>query len=141
MTDLTYVQAVTGLTNTALDLAPCAAAAVRLLLWHDSWLRREDFRRACLSAGPPVLLHWRAAAKFLAATPRGASPTQVVVLEMAIELAEDELHLTGLGLAHRRAVAEAFVAALGQQLTPATPVHCHPDFIPCEPPCPLAVQP
>ena len=56
MTDLTYEQAVTGLTSTAPNLAPHKAAAVRLLLWHDSWLRREDFRRACLSASPSYLL-------------------------------------------------------------------------------------
>ena len=141
MTGLSYEQAVTGLTDTAPHLAPREAAAVRLLLWHDSWLRREDFRRACLSASPTVLLDWRAAAKFLAAAPVGASSSQVVVLEVAIALAEDKLHLTGLGYAHQRAVAKAFAAALGQELTPVKPGHGHPDFIACEPPCPLAVQP
>src|SRR5260370_12667378 len=100
MTGLTYEQAVTGLTGTARDVAPCQAAAVGLLLWHNSWLRREDFRRACLSASPTVLLDWRAAAKFLAAAPVGASSSQVVVLEVAIALAEDKFHLTGLGHAH-----------------------------------------
>lgn len=141
MTGLSYEQAVTGLTAIATDLAPGQAAAVRLLLWHDSWLRRADFRRACLSGSPPVLFHWRDAANFLAAPPRGASSSQVAVLEVAIALAEDRFHLTGLGHAHRRAVAEAFAAALGEELTPAKPVHGHPDLIPCELPCPLAVRP
>ena len=141
MTGLSYEQAVTGLTNAFTEMGPRAAAAVRLLLWHNSWLRREDFRRACLSASPAVLLDWRAAAQFLATAPVGASSSQVAVLEVAIALAEDKFHLTGLGYAHQRAVAEAFAAALGQELTPAKPVHGHPDFIPCESPCPLAVQP
>lgn len=141
MTGLSYEQAVTGLTNAFTEMGPRETVAVRLLLWHDSWLRREDFRRACLSPSPPVLLDWVAATDFLAAVPVGASSSQVVVLKVAIVLAEDKLELTGLGHAHRRAVAEAFAAALGQELAPAEPVHGHPDFIPCEPPCPLAVQP
>ena len=138
---LTYEQAETGLTGTAPSLAPGQAAAVELLLWHESWLRREDFRLACLSASPAVLLDWSAAANFLAAAPEGASSSQVAVLEVAIALAEDQFHLAGLGHAHRRAVAQAFAAALGQELTPAMPVHSHSGVIPCEPPCPLAVQP
>lgn len=140
MAEITCEQAVTGLAELVPTLPPHEAAAVRLLLWHKTWLQREDFRRACLlPASPPLVeIHWRKAAAFLAGTPRGTSSAQVAILEIAIALAEDELHLTGFGHAHKRAVAEAFAAALGQELAPAVPRHNHPDFIPCGPPCPLA---
>jgi hypothetical protein len=141
MTGLSYQQAVTGLTKAFTEMGPRETAAVKLLLWHESWLRREDFRRACLRADPAVLLDWRAAAYFVGDMPVSASSSQIAVLEFAIALAEDKFHLAGLGHAHQRAVAEAFATAFGQELTPAKLVHGHPDFIPCEPPCPLAVQP
>ena len=139
MGEITYEQAAAALAELAPVPPPHEAAAVRLLLWHKTWLQREDFRRACLT-GPPVSrveIHWRKAAAFLASGPRGTSSSQVAVLEIAIALAEDEFHLTGFGHAHQRAVAEAFATALGQELAVAKPVHSHPDFIPCEPPCPL----
>jgi hypothetical protein len=139
MTALTYEQAVAGLTART-DLPPFAAAATRLLLWHESWLRQEDFRRRCLTTDP-VGIHWDAVHEFRDGALPGASTSQVIVLEVALTLVEDHFRFRHLGHAHKRAVAEAFAAALGQELTPATPVHGHPGFIACEPPCPLAVQP
>jgi hypothetical protein len=139
MTDLTYEQAVAGLTARD-DLPPRAAAAVRLLLWHESWLRRADFRQRCLITSP-VGVHWDAVHEFRDGELPGASTSQVIVLDVVLALVEDQFRFRHLGHAHQRAVAEAFATALGQELAPAKPVHGHPDIVPCEPPCPLAAQP
>lgn len=131
MAEITYEQAAKGLAARD-DLAPGELAAVRLLLWHETWLRRDDFRKTCVIANGPMFVYWWDARTFYDSKPHGASSSQMKVLALALALAEDEFGFGGFGYAHKRAVAEAFATALGQELTPAKPVHSHPEFIPCD---------
>ena len=108
-------------------------AAVELLIWHETWLRRADFQRACIERRGPVI-NWRKAREFAGQGTR-ASTSELAVLRVAVALGEDEFRLSGFGVAHKRAVAEAFAAACGERLEPPIPEagHSHPDFIPGDP--------
>jgi hypothetical protein len=111
-------------------------AAVDLLIWHEAWLRRPDFQRACIRhvSGTPYI-KWREAQSLTENPPVGASSSQLTVLRVAVALGLDDFGLSGLGHAHRRAVAQAFAEAVGLRLEPAVPEvgHSHPDFIPGDP--------
>jgi hypothetical protein len=111
-------------------------AAVELLIWHEAWLRRPDFTRACIryDGGTPYI-KWLEVRRLTEDPPVGASSSQLTVLRLAVALARDDFRLSGLGHAHRRAVAQAFAEACGLRLEPAIPEagHNHPDFIPGDP--------
>jgi hypothetical protein len=120
-------------------------AAVELLIWHETWLRRPDFRDACITQLAPGLvarIDWYEAREFVdrGFARRGerilpASSSQRRVLDVAVALGENQFGLSGLGLAHKRAVAQAFAAACGERLEPPVPEigHSDPDFIPGDP--------
>ena len=120
-------------------------AAVELLIWHESWLRRPDFREACITqraAGLVARIDWYEAREFIdrgysrrGERPVPASSSQRRVLDLAVALGEDQFGLSGLGRAHKRAVAQAFAAAAGLRLEPPIPEagHNHPAFIPGDP--------
>jgi hypothetical protein len=131
MPEISYEQAASALAART-DLPPFAAAATRLLLWHETWLRRADFRRACLTTRP-LGVNWDAVHEFRDSNPPRASTSQMIMLDVVLVLVEDSLNFRHLGHAHKRAVAEAYATALGQALAEAEPVHNHPEFIPCEP--------
>jgi hypothetical protein len=135
VTEISYEDLVAGL-RARTDLPELAAAAVGLLVWHESWLRRPDFRRACAITSPAGI-HWDAAREFYDSNPHGASTSQMIVLEVALAIVEDQHNFRHLGVVHRYRVAEVFAAALGQSLAGPEPVpHNHPEFIPAEGPCP-----
>ena len=120
-------------------------AAVELLIWHETWPRRPDFKGACITQLAPGLvahIDWYEAREFIdrgyaqrGERPVPASSSQRRVLDLAVALGEDQFGLSGLGLAHKRAAAQAFAAACGLRLEPAIPEvgHSHPDFIPGDP--------
>jgi hypothetical protein len=107
-------------------------AAVELLIWHETWLRRYAFtRRAINGAGG---IDWAVARQFLKNRPDGTS-SEIAVLNLAVALGEDAFGISGLGLRHQRKAAEAFAYACGWRLEGDIPEpgHSHPDFIPGTP--------
>lgn len=110
MTDFDTLAA--GLRAWAATDMPYVRAAVDLLAWHESWLRRADFRAACVGSdqGQPYI-RWDRAARFAASSPR-ASSSEMTILTTAIAIAGDDLGLYGLGRAGRKAVVGAFATAL-----------------------------
>ena len=88
-------------------------AALELLIWHDYWLRRSDFRRACVTqTAQPPYMRWEKARDFADSGP-ACSSSQLVMLRLAVAIAADDLGLQRLGAAHRRAAVKAFAQALG----------------------------
>jgi len=120
-------------------------AAVELLIWHETWLRRPDFKGAAITQRAPglvAIINWYEAREFIdrGYACRGertlpASSSQRRILDLTVALGEDQFGLSGLGHAHKRAAAQAFAAAVGLQLVPPVPEvgHNHPDFIPGDP--------
>jgi hypothetical protein len=120
-------------------------AAVELLIWHGTWLRRPDFKGAAItqrSAGLVAIINWHEAREFVdrGYRPRGgemlpASSSQRRVLDLAVALGEDMSGLSHLGVVHRWHAAEAFARACGHKLEGRIPEpgHTHPDFIPGSP--------
>lgn len=145
MTEISFEDLAKGLRGWARHQTAHEQAAVELLIWHETWLRRPDFKEAAITQLAPGLvarINWEAAREFIdqgyltgAAIqrrehPLPASTSERAVLDVAVALGENMFRLPGLGHVHRRKVAEAFAAALGQQLEPAPLVHNHPEFIP-----------
>jgi len=130
-----FDETVAGLRAWAATDRPGVQAAVGLLAWHEYWLRRSDFKAACVGSdqGSPYI-RWDRAARFAAAGPR-CSSSEMTILTTAIGIAGDALGLSGLGYAHKRAVAEAFATVCDVRLEPPIPEvgHSHPDFIPGDP--------
>jgi hypothetical protein len=90
-------------------------AAVDLLIWHETWLRRQDFRDAAIRPRGPggAVIDWRAARAFRDSS-AVASSSELTILGVAIALGQDTLGLSGLGRGHAAAVASAFAAAVPQ---------------------------
>jgi len=120
-------------------------AAVELLIWHETWLRRPDFKGACITHRPARLLaivNWREAREFIGRgyARRGqqavpASASQQRLLDFAVALGENMFGLSTMGMVHQWHMADAFARACGQVLEGPLPEpgHSHPDFIPGDP--------
>lgn len=90
-------------------------AAVELLIGHQHWLSRADFRRAALTDDPEygeALIRWGQAAEFLDSGPRG-STSELAVLRLAVALAQDTYDFGVMGHAHRAMIRQALDTALG----------------------------
>ena len=110
-------------------------AAVELLIWHETFLRRRDFFEAAVGIrGDDYHVSWDRARRF-AEHANGVSSSQRTVLELAAWIASDPLGLSRLGHIHTYKAAEAVAHALGQGLEGLIPEpgHTHPDFIPGTP--------
>lgn len=96
------------------DNDPHVRAAVELLAWHEHWLRRADFSRACVSrdSDGTAWISWMQARDFIATQPR-ASTSEMAVLELAIAIGSNQYKLSYMGEAHARAIVKAFADALG----------------------------
>jgi hypothetical protein len=149
---ISFEDLVKGLRGWARGQTRHEQAAAELLIWHETWLRRPDFRGACIIQRAPglvAIINWDAAENFVewhtyaapGQRPLPASTSEHAILDVVVTLGTNQLRLAGLGHAHRRAVAEAFAAALGQRLEPRKPGHNHPGFIPGDPEtCPVCAQ-
>jgi len=94
-----------GLRRWTKDHDPHVRAAVELLLWHDFWLRRNDFREACVIVDHgDVRISWSSARGFCDQVSR-ASPSELAILDLAVALGEDRYRLGIMGSAHSRAIA------------------------------------
>jgi hypothetical protein len=141
--EISFEDLAAGLRGWARGRTAHEQAAVELLIWHETWLRRPDFKGACITQKAPRLvarIDWYEAREFIdwgyarrGEQPVPASSSQRRVLDLAVALGEDRFGLGGLGYAHKRAVAQAFAAACGERLGPAEVRHDHPDFIPGDP--------
>jgi hypothetical protein len=148
VTEIAFEDLVTGLRGWARGQTAHEQAAVELLIWHETWLRRPDFKGAAitqLSAGLVAIINWYEAREFVdrGYCPRDkpydeklpSSGSQRRVLDLAVALGEDQFGLSHLGHVHRWEVAKAFAAACGQKIEGLIPEpgHSHPDFIPGDP--------
>lgn len=100
---------------------PHVRAAVELLIWHESWVRRADFSDAAVrwdgsrgaARGRGVAwIDWDAACEFADSRPR-ASTTELAVLDLAVAIGENRYKLSQMGHAHAAAIVKAFARALG----------------------------
>lgn len=118
--DLTDEQIATGLRARARGLYP-VEAAVELLLAHDAWPRRRDFRRSALwvsDDGPEFIgVDWTAARELDLHAP--ASRSELAILTVAASLADHDtgVHLgdalTGLDQTNTTLVLHAIAHAAG----------------------------
>ena len=121
-------------------------AAVELLIWHETWLRRPDFKGACITqrgAGLIARIDWEEARHFIELGYQGrdqqrpvpASSSQRRVLDLAVALGGNTFGLSSMGMVHQWHMADAFARACGcrVELPIPEPGHSHPDFIPGDP--------
>lgn len=98
-------------------------AAVELLIWHETWLRRPDFRGSCITqraAGMVAIINWEQAREFVdqgfresGKRPLPASTSERAVLDLAVALREDLYRLANMGRVHRQRIADAVAMAVG----------------------------
>ncbi|MFV2194781.1 hypothetical protein [Nocardiopsis sp. LOL_012] len=122
------------------------AAAVNLLIDHDVWLRRPDFRSRCVVQIPDSDLYepdrpiayidWEQVCRALAERSLPASGSEVAVLRVAASLADGRPvslreSLTGMDATTTAAVAAALVAAAGHRdrITVALAPRNRPDWL------------
>jgi hypothetical protein len=91
-------------------------AAIGLLIEHEMWLRRADFREACITQLAPGLvarIRWDKARDFADSWPRG-STSELAILDLAVALGENRFKFSIMGPAHSRMIATAVTRALGE---------------------------
>lgn len=89
-------------------------AAVDLLIWHESWLRRPDFTAAAVvNRGVHLAVDW-AAARAFADTHPGASTSELAILDLAVAIGEDRFRFRIMGDPHSKAIVRAVARALGE---------------------------
>ncbi len=143
--EISFEDLAAGLRGWARGRAAYEQAAVELLIWHETWLRRPDFRGACITqraAGLVARIDWEDAREFvdngffaLGEPVLPASSSQRRLLDFAVALGENMFGLSGMGIVHRWHMAAAFARACGQTLEGPVPEpgHNHPEFIPGSP--------
>lgn len=96
------------------DHDPHVREAVELLIWHETWIRRTDFQRACIElGGREAYIDWRKAREFTDAGAR-ASTSEMAILDLAVALGENRFRFSIMGRAHSRMIATAVARALGE---------------------------
>jgi hypothetical protein len=89
-------------------------AAVGLLCWHETWLRRADFLAAAVEdRGVQLAVNWEKARAFAGSRP-GASTSELAILDLAVALGEDRFRFRIMGDTHAKAIMRAVAAALGE---------------------------
>lgn len=94
---------------------PHVKAAVELLIWHDFWMRRTDFCKACVildAQDHDAWINWANARGFVDSGPQ-ASTSELAILDLAVALGENRYRLSSMGNAHSRAIADAVAVACG----------------------------
>lgn len=89
------------------------SAAVGLLAWHETWLRRKDFLDRCVDTDVDGIpwINWTKAREAYDAGLRG-STTELAVLDFAIDLGRDRYKFSQMGHAHSEALVRAVTNAL-----------------------------
>ncbi|QNG55628.1 hypothetical protein H6H00_15445 [Pseudonocardia petroleophila] len=107
---------VAGLHRWIDDHDPHVQAAIWLLLAHEVWPRRADFRQACVHHSPDGgwWIDFRAARiAFDNGAFDTAASTELAVLDLAITLGTDRFRFRAMGPGNARAVATAVAHAVG----------------------------
>ncbi|TKG61502.1 hypothetical protein [Prauserella endophytica] len=94
--------------------SPLILAATNLLLEHEGWLWRADFRRTCIHYFPDEQMarfDWLAVQDLLAEEPR-ASTSELAILRFACALALDEFSWSAMGTSHQAMLRRAVDTAL-----------------------------
>jgi hypothetical protein len=146
VTEISFEDLAKGLRGWARGQTAHEQAAVDLLIWHETWLRRPDFKGAAitqLSAGLVAIINWYEAREFIdrgycpagQQRPLPASSSQRRLLDFAVAVGENQFGLQSMGHVHRWHMAQAFARACGYQVQEPVPEpgHSHPDFIPGDP--------
>jgi hypothetical protein len=145
VTEISFENLATGLRGWVRGGTRHEQAAVELLIWHETWLRRPDFKGACITQHAPGLIariNWEDARDFVdcgfaqpGQRPLPASSSQRRLLDFAVALGEDQFGLSHMGIVHQWHMASAFAKACGKTLEGPVPEpgHSHPDFIPGDP--------
>jgi hypothetical protein len=106
-------ETVAGLRRWTARHDPHVRAAVELLINDGYWLGREDFREAATSTGPAeTWIRWEEARRFRILGGSTASPTQKMMLDVAIALGNDEYRLSRANDEQALAILGAVAAAL-----------------------------
>ena len=93
---------------------PHVRAAVELLIEHETWIRRADFRRAAVEHNArEAWINWRKAREFVDAGST-ASTSEMAILDLAVALGENRYRLSIMGAANSRAIAQAVARAVGE---------------------------
>ena len=97
---------------------PHVRAAVELLVWHEAWLRRADFTRACVFRDDDgaAWIGWIEAREFASSGRARASTSETAVLELAVAIGSNQYKLSHMGDAHAKAIVKAFADALGAEV-------------------------
>jgi len=126
MSEISFEDLAAGLRGWVRGATAHEQAAVELLIWHETWLGRPDFKGACitqLAAGLIARIDWYEAREFVdrGFARRGerilpASSSQRRLLEFAVALGENLFGLSSMGVVHRWHMAAAFAKACGCRL-------------------------
>jgi hypothetical protein len=112
---LDFDASVAGLRRWTAHHDPHVRAAVELLIEHETWIRRPDFRRACIHADTrEAWINWRKAREFCDSGPVG-STSELAILDLAVALGENRYRLSIMGAAHSRMIVQAVARALGEE--------------------------
>jgi len=107
---------VTSLRRQTKNHDPHVRAAVELLIWEGSWIRRPDFQAAAIGRDAvKAWIMWGEAARFRAGPGASASSSELAVLDVAIEIGLDAFRLSRMDDEQAEAVVTAFAAALGME--------------------------
>lgn len=88
-------------------------AAVELLIWEETMLRRADFFTAAIGVtGGDYYIRWLHALSYADVDNHGDEPA-LTVLRLAIWIAKDPFSLSQFGRPYRQAAVDTFAAALG----------------------------
>jgi hypothetical protein len=110
-----FDQTVAGLRAWAEGDRICSAA-VELLIWHQTWIRRADFIAACTDSGDGMTaIRWDRAQAFADRDGLRGSTHEITQLRLAVAIGSDEYRLAGKGRANAEAIMRAFAAALGME--------------------------
>ena len=94
---------------------PHVRAAVELLIEHETWIHRADFRRACIEKNDrEAWINWRKAREFVDSG-SVASTSEMAVLDLAVALGENRFKFSVMGPANSRMIAQAVARALGEE--------------------------
>lgn len=92
------------------------SAAVELLIWHQTWLRRQDFLSACTDPSEDMVrIGWDDAKRFADQAGLRGSTHEITMLRLAVAIGSDEYRLAGKGHQNGAAIMRAVAAALGKE--------------------------
>jgi len=143
--EISFEDLVAGLRGWVRGRGAHEQAAVELLIWHETWLRRPDFKGAAITQMAPglvAIINWYEAREFVdrgfaqrGQRPLPASSSQRRLLDLAVALGDNMFGLSSMGVVHRWHMAAAFARACGCTLEGPVPEpgHNHPGFIPGDP--------